>query len=381
MLFTKKNKKDKQSKWYLRFALAVVGVLASSTSTLAVTFNFTYQPGITQQQIEAVELAGKIWSFYLEDSDVIINIHVAITSGVLPTGKLGGATPAIIKMNYDKLKLGLAADGTANINLLPTSSQDSTLYSVKLQDGSIDSTLYEVIQTKANNKALGNDISGDDSGLDGYIQLEQSINWNYDYAGGTIDSNQYDFVSVVLHEIGHNLGFISGVDVLNEYALTTTLDMFRYSIQSANQGAIDFRMGGSSYFSMDGGTTNLGNFSTGVSTSLGGNGYQASHWRIIGNTNLGIMDPLLIAGDRKYISTLDLQAMDVIGWNVNHSTQLDMNQLLQDAKSQASNAVIQDRMSDVEQMMQTSGIYIWSWDSGDDNGDCEVDPNSCSWWQ
>ncbi|MDJ0736606.1 MAG: NF038122 family metalloprotease [Nostocaceae cyanobacterium] len=375
-----KTKRFQVHKWYLRTALAIAGVVASSTSALAaVTFNFTYQPGITQEQIEAVELAGNIWSSYLQDTeqdiDIVVNIHVAMTNGALLPGKLGGATPAIVKMNYDKFKEGLTADGTANINLLPTSTQDSTLYSVKLLFGGIDSTFYELLQTTANNKALGNDISGDANGLDAYIQLEQSVNWSYDYAGGTVDNNQHDFVSVVLHEIGHSLGFISGIDVLNEFSLPTALDIFRYSSESASQGAIDFRIGANAYFSMDGGATNLGNFSTGLNTSLlGGNGYQASHWQISTNNPLGVMDPKLSQEEIRYISTLDLQALDVIGWNVNYSAQLDMNALLQDAQTKASNAVIEDRMSDVEQMMQTSGVYYDGW--------CDplVDPH-CGWWQ
>jgi PEP-CTERM motif len=366
-----------KNKWYLRFAFTLAGVLASSTSALAVTFNFSYQPGTTQEQIQAVELAGNIWSSYLQDTNVVLNIHLAMTNSVLPNNKLGGAIPALKKINYDKFKLGLAADGTANINLLPTSSQASNKYVVKLQNGSINSNFYELIQTTANNKALGNDISGNASGLDGYIQLEQSANWSYNYAGGTIGQNQYDFVSVVLHELGHNLGFISGVDLLSNLALPSALDIFRYSTQSASQGAIDLGVGSNSYFSMNGGATNLGNFATGVNTSLGGDGYQASHWKINNNNSLGIMSPLLVAGQIKSISTLDLQAMDVIGWNVNHSAQLNMNTLLQNAQTKASNALIANRTSDVEEMMETSGIY----DMGGSSWCNSIINPGCSWWQ
>ena len=186
--------------------LAVIGLLGSHVPAQAITFNFTYQPGITQQQIEAVELAGNIWSTYLTDN-VTANIHFEMTSGVLDNNVLGGATPAIIKMNYDKFKDGLQSDGTANVNLLPTSNQGDNYFVKRLQDGSFEHSGYELMQTTANNKALGNDLSGDASGLDGYIQLDLAANWSYDYAGGTVGDHQYDFVSVVLHELGHNLGF------------------------------------------------------------------------------------------------------------------------------------------------------------------------------
>jgi PEP-CTERM motif len=398
-----KTKTLTKSKWYLRFAFALAGVIASNNSALGVTFNFGYQPGTTQEQIKAVELAGNIWSSYLKDTNVVVNIHFGMTNGVLPNGVLGGATPGIKKMNYDKFKLGLAADGTANINLLPTSNQSSDKYSVKLQNGSINRNFYELLQTTANNKALGNDLSGHASGLDGYIQLQAGINWSYDYAQGTVQNNSFDFVSVVLHEIGHNLGFISSIDVTsngNNLVLPTFLDMFRYSDASAAQGAIDFSVDSMRrYFSTDGGqsvftvteteeivgnngttqtvtTTYEALLARGKNTSLGGDGMQASHWADA-NPDVGIMNPLVENNTIRKITKVDLAAMDYIGWDVDYSAQLDMNALLQNAQTKASNAVIQDRRSDVQQMMASSQIYNMG-----GSGWCDPFLNpACSWWQ
>jgi hypothetical protein len=364
------------------FALAAV--IGAGLPAQAITFNFTYQPGITQQQIAAVELAGSIWSAYLQDINVVVNVHVEMTNGVLPTGKLGGATPGIKKINYDKFKLGLAADGTANVNLLPTSNYSSNLYSARLQNGSINSSYYELLTTTANNKALGNDLSGTASGLDAYIQLEQSINWSYNYAGGTVGQNQYDFVSVVLHELGHSLGFISGIDALSSLALPTALDMFRYSSQSANQGAMDYAVGGTKYFSINGGqnpfnfTSNNSTlqalFSTGQNTLFGGDGDQASHWKKNIQPYLGIMSSTIQMGGIRKISTLDLTALDYIGWQVNHSATLNLPALSTNAQTKAqqiwnsqfdgntSNDAIRNRSADVQQMMEESGIYNWEWE-------------------
>ena len=351
----------------LTFATAT----ATSLPAQAMSFNFSYQPGtVTKQQIEGVELAGNIWSSYLQDSDVEINVHFEMTSGVLPSGKLGGATPYIVKMNYDKYKEGLTADGTANINLLPTSNQGSDKYSVRLQNGSINGSYYEIMQTTANNKALGNDISGDASGLDLYIQLDNSVDWSYDYVNGNTPSNKYDFVSVVLHEIGHGLGFISGVDAqTSQLALPTALDMFRYSSQSASQNAIDYAVGGTKYFSTDGGQSQTGEFSTGVNTILGGDGDQASHWENNAQPYLGIMSSTIQKGETRQISALDLTAFDYIGWDVNHGAQLNLSALQQNAATKANNIwgnsnYILDRSSDVQSMINDSGIYnssIYNW--------------------
>ncbi|MCJ8283730.1 MAG: NF038122 family metalloprotease [Rivularia sp. ALOHA_DT_140] len=289
-----------------------------------------------------------------------------MTTGLLPNGKLGGATPYIVKMNYDYFKQGLAADGTANIGFLPTSNESIDKYSVMLEDGSIDNSFYEIMQTTANNKALGNDISGNASGLDLYIQLENSVDWSFNYVNGNTPGNKYDFVSVVLHEIGHVLGFVSGIDIENSEIdeLPSALDIFRYSSQIANQGAIDFRVGGTKYFSNDGGQTQIGEFSTGLDTSLGGDGDQASHWKANAQSYLGIMSSTIQKGETRTISALDLTAFDYIGWDVNHSAQLNLSALYQSAKNKANNIwgnsnYILDRSSDVESMIEDSGIYNW----------------------
>lgn len=367
--------------------LALAALIGIDIPAQAITFNFTYQPGITQQQIEGVELAGKIWSAYLQDVDVVVNVHVEMTDGTLVKGKLGGATPAIKKINYDKFKEGLAADGTANISLLPTSTYRSDKYRTRLAGGIINSSFYELLTTTANNKALGNDLSGDASGLDAYIQLEKSVNWSYNYAGGQVGKNQYDFVSVVIHELGHSLGFISGIDAIKGLALPTALDMFRYSTTSANQQAIDYTVGGTKYFSVNGGnnpfnwTQTAGNtttvqqalFSTGENTILGGDGEQASHWKSNNQNYLGVMSPTLQKGTIRKISTLDLIALDYIGWQVNYAATIDLSALSTNVQSKAqqtwnsqsdgntSNDAIRDRSSDVQQMMDVSEIYNWGW--------------------
>jgi hypothetical protein len=100
----------------------------------------------------------------------------------------------------------------------------------------------------------------------------------------------------------------------DQFTFVSTLDLFRYSADSVAQGAgvIDWTADNrSKYFSIDGGATSIAAFATGVNF---GDGRQASHWK--DNLGLGIMDPTAARGELLAISANDIQALDVIGWNL-----------------------------------------------------------------
>jgi hypothetical protein len=123
------------------------------------------------------------------------------------------------------------------------------------------------------------------------------------------------------------MGFLSGVDYvdfysapygvfsvdLDPYRVFTVLDLYRHGAR--NGGGLDFATDGTGsdnpYFSLDGGATALGTFSTG---SYNGDGRQASHWK--DNLGLGILDPTFASGELGIVSTLDVRSLDVIGYDV-----------------------------------------------------------------
>jgi len=175
--------------------------------------------------------------------------------------------------------------------------------------------------------------------LDGSVQFSSDFAFDFDPTDG-IAAGHMDFLGVAIHEIGHALGFTSGVDFfdyygapdgpgyslgydLNDTSIFTALDMFRYSNDPHGVGPggpqLDETVGTDSYFSIDGGLTALyGNhFSTGA---YNGDGNQASHWKdsatCDGAAQLGIMDPTFCYGEAGVVKGLDLAAFDAIGWNL-----------------------------------------------------------------
>ena len=96
--------------------------------------------------------------------------------------------------------------------------------------------------------------------------------------------------------------------------LPNAIDLFRYSDLSSDLGVNDFTTGErDKYFSIDGGETEIATFSTG---EFLGNGRQISHWE--DDLNLGVMDPTYDsgAGEIGSISSNDLLALDVVGWDI-----------------------------------------------------------------
>ncbi len=180
------------------------------------------------------------------------------------------------------------------------------------------------------------------------MQFSSNFGFDFDPTDG-VNPNTFDFIGVAIHEIGHALGFVSGVDYYDAYGrpngpgrtqanfnFNTTswfsaLDMFRYSTDVNNIApgtgpvldlsvtrAATIAAGGNPYFSIDGGLTQLFGDSRFATGYYNGDGDQASHWKDAPGCSgqIGIMDPTFCYQQTGEVSALDIAAFDAMGWNV-----------------------------------------------------------------
>ncbi|AFY39735.1 Hemolysin-type calcium-binding region [[Leptolyngbya] sp. PCC 7376] len=324
-------------------------------------FNLTYDLNVTLEQRLAFEMAARIWATLLQD-DVEINLHIGAIDGLNGNEAVGGAVPIFHEVNYGVYQEYLANDATSeqDDSVVDALQEGNTVDVLIDADGDGTSEVVDgnttIMLTRAQAKALGmedellldngstwdRDVLENPDALDGYIVINNSYDWSYDLTReDDVEEGQLDFLTMALHEIGHSLGFVSGLDGLIEsfemYSGEirtegmTALDLLRYSETSVDvnnpDGTVsDLTFGSDTYFSIDGGETSEANFE-------GGDDYQASHWQRLQNA-LGIMDPTLGYQERTDISELDLKAFDVLGWDVDYgalSAGLDLDWLYQEA--------------------------------------------------
>ncbi len=322
----------------IRAYLFISALLLPHTNVQALVINVNDLTGGTQATaLTAFQQAAGIWKSVLQD-DVTVNIDFNFSS--LPPGVIGSTSTITVGASFSGVKSALALDVTSTndvlaVTNLPSGSSINFLTNnvtgagVFDNDGSVNNTVLSI--TRANAKALGI-INASDTGTDASIGFSSTFGFDFNAGDGLTG---FDFVGIAAHEIGHALGFVSGVDIvditsgvgpsapfnINNLRVFSVLDLFRYSSASLAQGAgvLDLSTGDTPYFSIDGGFTNLATFSTG---NYNGDGRQASHWK--DNLGLGIMDPTVAPSEFLQVSTLDQRAFDVIGWDFFPSTSVPL---------------------------------------------------------
>lgn len=344
--------------WLLGIALA--GAVAPAAD--AANIEIFDRGGVTGSAAERTyRMAAAYWGSVIS-SDVTIRFGAEYKS--LGGGVLGAGAPTTMAYTVRDWVSGINATRSGSAldqrAVLPTLTDDAAAFLISAPGPggySFDTTrqVYDNDTTgyaSLNNAylsvstALVRSIGGtavydpnDTNRLDGniFFNSDSAASFDFDPTDG-VAPGQYDFLNVVIHEMGHALGFFSGVEYVDAYGspnggnqgtqvdfsaypLLTPLDMFRYSndptnIVPGNEPLLDMSAGAPAYFSIDGGNSALfGNeFSTGVAN---GNGESPSHWKARSDTNCigaqGIMNPFACGAD---VTSLDLAAFDAMGYNL-----------------------------------------------------------------
>ena len=312
-----------------RLVLGGAVALAGVTAHANVLFNLIPDVGTPQFAIDGFNAAASLWSARLANN-ITVNVNIGYTS--LAPGVLGSTGSASGEVGYAATRAALnasavSADDFSAYAALQTGANYTRLinHTSNNPNGANSATPYldtmnRVGLTLANARALGL-FAAADATVDASITFSSNFAFDFNPADG-ISAGQYDFIGVAAHELGHALGFVSGVDDIDfangsnpggDFS-SNVLDLFRYSdlSRSIGLGVSDYSADGrNKYFSLDGGATAIASFATGVTF---GDGRQASHWK--DNLGIGIMDPTAGTGELLTISATDLRSLDVIGYSL-----------------------------------------------------------------
>lgn len=353
----------KKSKMFLRAAAAAIALTATAQQAqAAVTFNLISSIDTStvagQNALRGFQIATAYWSSVFTDN-VTVNLNIGFSA--LGTGILGSTGSQRSLISMQQYYTASAADATsaldalANANLRPLGVSASvpgagavsaiangfnngtnanngyTDLSTRIDnDGSVNNSTLAINKTTAKALGITTDVNGaaiNYATSDASVTFSTLFDFDFDPTDG-IGANSYDFIGIAIHEIGHALGFVSGVDSvdartapgsttlssLEGFVVMSQLDLYRYS----SAGNLDWSTQNTPYFSIDGGNNMLfgdSRFSTG---QLNGDGRQASHWKdsAAGVPQIGILDPTSGRGQMQEITALDLAAYDAIGWNI-----------------------------------------------------------------
>ena len=367
-------------------AALACGITLGASEAKGLTFDFEFSPGVTSLPgpvatgiIDNSGLAGGIWSgTFFDDIDVtvVVELDSETTDVDFPSASIFGAALISYEAHtYTDVASAMIGDVTSlhdtdSLSLLQTGpyieavTHDTSLTAaalagapspeIRLGSSAIgttgpkaEATWNSVLKvSRANSKALGLPVTVDGE-PDLRIVLNDAALPTFDFdRGDGIGPGTFDFLAIMTHEIGHGMGFVSGVDDIDftgvggspitaapgnavdhsTDAIFTVLDLFRTNVDTRGEDlsgtvggfVLDWRFGppdgpvSKPFFSLeDTGVDPIEKvpFATGAFL---GDGDQASHWA---DGPFGLMVPSLDPATVLDPTLVDVAALDVIGWD------------------------------------------------------------------
>ncbi len=291
---------------------ANVTVIDTPRDGIAAPFNlvFTLASSVPAAAIPAFTRAEEYLEAQFTDS---VTVTISCSFAALGSGVLGGTSPSYTTATYTAARAGLVAGADANDTLqaaLPTGTRINVRYSGTATTITAEDKIYF---TRANYLATIGSVTGTAASM----QFNTSFGWDYDPTNGI---SGYSFTDVLIHEVGHAMGFVSAAGVWTKES--TALDLFRFQ---QTDGTGDYnpdtlaewtaRARLVAYNSPN--DAHITDYVTVEYAMSDGSPYQASHFREQ-SANIGIMDPAFSSGQTYYPSFMkasDLAAFDGIGWD------------------------------------------------------------------
>ena len=270
--------------------------LTTNTASSGLVINVVYDSSVSKAPAGFMTEVNAAVQYLESQINDPITITIAVGYGevggvALGSGALGESETYLTSYSYAQLANAMKADAT--------SASDASAIASLLATNPTGNGTFWVSTAEA--KALGLAPSG--TSTDGYVGFSSSANiFDYNNADG-VTAGQYDFYGVVLHELTE----VMGRQTMDGQSFAGTpgyepLDLFHYSAP----GVQTFSGTQPGYFSADGGTTNLANFNTNPGGDFG-------DWA---GPTLDAMNAFGTPGVIEPMTSADITAMDVLGWNL-----------------------------------------------------------------
>jgi hypothetical protein len=267
------------------------------------TFNITYDASVTglgnAAQVEAAFGAAvqTFESLYTNDSTVNITVYWG-NAGPFTNISLGASETVLIgTYTYAEVSNALYASRTSAADMSSVASLPPT--------DPIANDLWIVPQAEV--KALGlPGVPPHDTSDDGDIGFASNVTYTFDPSNRAVPS-EFDFIGVAEHEISEVMGRIAGLG--QNGGIYLPYDLFRFTSNGVRSfGIADANV----YFSVDNGATVLKYFFGEI--TLG----DIQDWQT--SSPPDAFDAFASMGNEGLLSSADITAVDILGYNLNLPT-------------------------------------------------------------